>query len=605
MNNIIKYKDINLNAIMNAENDTFNNKINSKLITELKSVFNEDEQKWYITNLYMYLNYHPTNDYPINLDNVWKMLDFANKGNAKRTLENNFTKDEDYKITVLPRENGKFSTEEITMNVDTFKNLCMISKTEKGKEIRKYYVKMENILNKVINEEHIEYVKQIENEKNKLIKEHDKNIIKEKALEKHNVLLNKFGTVGNIVYIIKVKSYENGNYIVKIGESRRGVYDRYNEHKNKYEECIVLDCFPVYRSKDFESLIHQYLNQYKVSNLKNHENEKELFLIGEELTYNQILQFINNNIKNYNDNNIEIEKINLEIEKINLEKLHIISNISESNIQNINKYINEYINESNNKELISKIDNLEKTNILFQKILNEINEKLNTLITKQKTTTNFNEPLPTLGPRLQKIHPETFKLIKVYDSVTECLKENYSMKRPSINKAVVENTVYNGYRWNLVDRMIDPDIVNIEPTKVTKIQKNGYIAKLNNDKTKIINIYLDRRTASTMNGYENAYLDLYVKNGKIVNNFYYKLLDDCDQELKQDFLNEKKINKILLYKNGFGQFNLQNELINEFACKYDCVNELNISDKSIKKSMDKKIPYNDCYYKYIGDKVVI
>ena len=35
MNNIIKYKDINLNAIMNAENDTFNNKINSKLITEL------------------------------------------------------------------------------------------------------------------------------------------------------------------------------------------------------------------------------------------------------------------------------------------------------------------------------------------------------------------------------------------------------------------------------------------------------------------------------------------------------------------------------------------------------------------------------------------
>ena len=43
--------------------------------------------------------------------------------------------------------------EKIMLNVDTFKNLCMISNTEKGKEIRKYYVKMENILNKIINEE--------------------------------------------------------------------------------------------------------------------------------------------------------------------------------------------------------------------------------------------------------------------------------------------------------------------------------------------------------------------------------------------------------------------------------------------------------------------
>ena len=37
------------------------------------------------------------------------------------------------------------------LSVDTFKNLCMIVKTEKGKAIRKYYVKLEN--NKLIKEE--------------------------------------------------------------------------------------------------------------------------------------------------------------------------------------------------------------------------------------------------------------------------------------------------------------------------------------------------------------------------------------------------------------------------------------------------------------------
>lgn len=47
------------------------------------------------------MHYHPTNDYPINLENVYKMIGFANKGNAMKTIKNNFTKNEDYKVTLL------------------------------------------------------------------------------------------------------------------------------------------------------------------------------------------------------------------------------------------------------------------------------------------------------------------------------------------------------------------------------------------------------------------------------------------------------------------------------------------------------------------------
>ena len=35
------------------------------------------------------------------------------------------------------------------LNIDTFKSLCMLAKTDKGKEIRRYYVKLENIHNKI------------------------------------------------------------------------------------------------------------------------------------------------------------------------------------------------------------------------------------------------------------------------------------------------------------------------------------------------------------------------------------------------------------------------------------------------------------------------
>jgi hypothetical protein len=121
--------------------------------------------------------------------------------------------------------------------------------------------------------------------------------------------------------------------------------------------------------------------------------------------------------------------------------------------------------------LLQKINNLENTN---KEILNKLNS------TETRTTTNFQEPLPTIGPRLQKINPETLQLIKVYETVTECMKEDSAIKRPSIHKAVEENLVYKGFRWMYIDRELDPNILyNIQPNKKSKSQNLGYIAKLN------------------------------------------------------------------------------------------------------------------------------
>jgi len=51
------------------------------------------------------------------------------------------------------------------------------------------------------------------------------------------------------------------------------------------------------------------------------------------------------------------------------------------------------------------------------------------------------------------------------ESVSECLKEDNNIKRPSINKAIVENTIYMNYRWALVNRELDPNILyNIKET---------------------------------------------------------------------------------------------------------------------------------------------
>ena len=261
---------------------------------------------------------------------------------------------------------------------------------------------------------------------------------------------------------------------------------------------------------------------------------------------------------------------------------------------NENPLIHELLNTI--KHLSSKIDVLEHTN-------KQILEKLNT--SQTKTTTGFKTPLITLGPRLQKINPETLELMKVYETVSEAMKENQNIKRPSINKAIMENTIYCGYRWLLVDRELDPNIIhNIQPTKKTKTQHLGYIAQINKEQTEIVNVFLDRKTAAYLNGYENnSALDTPVKSYTLTKEYYYKIYDDCSDTLKQIF--EEKHGKPILYKNGIGQYDLQHNLTQEFICKYDCIKTLGISDKTLSKALDKNIAYNGYYYKNIGNKLKV
>ena len=419
-------------------------------------------------------------------------------------------------------------------------------------------------------------------------KEYETKLEKEKVLEREKILLKEYDTACSIVYIIKVKTLEHvGKYIIKIGESRRGISGRYNEHKSKYEECVLLDCFCVHRSKDFENFIHNHesVRLNRVTDLKNHEKEHELFLIGRNLSYQTLHQIITSNMKNFN----EVNNSSLELE---IEKLKLLIQMKED--KNENLLLHELVNSV--KQLSAKVDANEKR-------MKEMIEKMSA--SQIKITTGFNTALVTLGPRLQKIHPDTHELVKVYESVSEAMKENPDIKRPSMNKAVRENTVYHGYRWLLVNRDLDPSVVhNILPTKKTRPQNLGYIAQLNGDKTKILNVYIDRKTAAHCNGYESSGLDIPVKKSILSRGFYYKLYDDCDEELRETFELERNNGECpLLYRNGVGQYDAQGKLVRVHACKYDCIRTLKISDKTLFKALSKNIDYNGFYFKEIGEKL--
>ena len=424
------------------------------------------------------------------------------------------------------------------------------------------------------------------NEMQQLEDKHKQDIEQQKITEREKVLLKEYASIGSIVYVIRVKTLDDGKYIVKIGESRKGITGRYTEHKKNYEECTLLDCFAVGRSKDFEHFIHHHelVRLNKVTDLQNHENENELFLIGQNLTYDRLNHLMTSNAKHFN--NDDITKMELENEKLKL-----LLEMNEKNNQN-----------GLIQELIKTVHHLSGQMERFEKINKELCERINSM--QIKTTTGFNEPLVTLGPRLQKINPDTMQIIRVYESASEAMKENHDIKRPSLNKAVVENTVYHGYRWAFVDRELDANVIhNLPATKKTKQQNLGYIAQLNESKTEIRNVYIDRKTAAHFNGYESASaLDNPVKQFTLAKGFYYKLYDQCDEALQIAF--EQKINgKPLLYKNGVHQCDLQNVVVREFECKYDCLKALSMSDKTLTKALTKGIQYNGHIFKEAGSKL--
>ena len=316
MNQLIKPASVDFNVLI-KNSTTLTVDCQSKMIETLTKEFTEEESRWYIANLYIYMNYHPTNDYPINLDTLVKLIGFANKENAKRTLVNNFTKDEDYKILLHPKdqqkntneilipkdenlntknlydeevlvpkdENLKFKNlggrpkECVMLNIDTFKNMCMLVKTEKSKEIRKYYIKLENIYNKIIKEE-IENKDKLLEEKDTLLQEKEKQLVNLQKL-KAKRWYNK--TPGDAVYAIKV------NNIIKIGKTKN-----IKEREASYVQNQIGDMFyfkKCYNCDLTEKVIHHILDKHR------EEKNKEWFNISNELaiyTIDIVCNFLDN-----------------------------------------------------------------------------------------------------------------------------------------------------------------------------------------------------------------------------------------------------------------------------------------------------------------------
>lgn len=87
-------------------------------------------------------------EFPVDFDDAYQWLEYSTKGNAKRSFENaGFIKGIDFEVFIVNDKNplGGRPTEQIRLSVDCLKQWGMLSGTEKGKTIRRYFLECEKV----------------------------------------------------------------------------------------------------------------------------------------------------------------------------------------------------------------------------------------------------------------------------------------------------------------------------------------------------------------------------------------------------------------------------------------------------------------------------
>ena len=374
-----------VNLITNNPITKLNANNNNKLLEKVKINFTEMEQQLFISSFYTYLNYDKTADFIVDLDDIWQWLGFNKKFNAIRLLEHFFVLNKDYKKLAPPLGGarlcsyGGHNIQKFFLNIKTFKSLCLKAQTKKADEIHEYYIKLEELINEVLEEEALEMKNKLLIKDNELIAKENliinANQDKLKAIEK--TLVAQFPVNCECIYFGTIdNSNAEGEKLIKFGHSNN-LSVRLQDHHKTYENFILRDAFKVHNKQEIEnaiktsSKIKKHLRTIEVDG----KNKNEILAYDEtNFTIPCLSRYIKNIIS---EKSYSIEKFNILVEE-NQKYKTMLEQLSDEN-EKLKVLNNEYIekNEKLEQVLASITNNYENNNVTNNENNDENNDENN------------------------------------------------------------------------------------------------------------------------------------------------------------------------------------------------------------------------------------
>ena len=482
----------------------------NKLIDKLKEHFTEEEQKLYVTNLFLYLNYHPVDDFVVNLENVWKFIGFSNKANGKRLLKQHFTENKDYqKLLIRTDENpqntnlGGRPQETIMLNINTFKKLCLKSNTDNADKIHDYYIKLEMVYNELMKEQLEEKQKELEEKNLQLIE----NFNNKSRLDKHKILLDKF-SFKKCIYLSEID-----NNKIKIG-STNDINIRKTNLKDVFGVCLFLDVFECKYYREVEKNILILLREHLYKEHVNGHLSKEVVQLSDNFNYNQLVRTIKEEIDKY-------------------DKYMFWKDGYKGVPEDIANVIKE-----NNRMLNTILDHL--ADLKLRKVTSQIVDSVSFEESPQINDIINTESICIRGSRgrkIQEIDPDNLSTIKkIYSSMIQVLRENSGYEKHSIQNSIKNNTIYKRSRWLFVEHNQNPNIVNdIKPTVNSVQPENNYIVKINLDQTEILDFLTGIGQMRVKYNLGNAKIKSILESPIIFDNAYFMRITQCPKHLLDNY----------------------------------------------------------------------
>ena len=379
---------------------------NGKLLVKIKEQFTDFEQQLFVSSFYCYLNYNKTTDFVVDLDNVWKWLGFNQKVKAVALLEKHFTIDIDYKtafrggkssvnqeIDVLnaafinckstsnSEKWGGQNIKKILLTIKCFKSLCLKAQTKKAGEIHEYYMKMEEVLHDIVEEETDELRLQLE-QKDHVILEIKENSEQEKIQlkrEKALAIITQFPINTECIYIGTIDNTNQANEkLIKFGHTN-DLKTRLNNHRKTYDNFQLITAFRVQNKVEIESLIKTSVKVRRQIRHIEIKGKNRLEIIAYDLV------------------NFTIDKLISYINDIIHSKTYSIDNFNKLIKQNEDLENKNRILESENEELKAQLS-VKILNKSESEITNADNQFVyhDELIPQNEQTTKFNEFIDTM-----------------------------------------------------------------------------------------------------------------------------------------------------------------------------------------------------------------
>lgn len=271
----------------------------SKLIAKIKNAFTENEQQLFVASFYGYLNYNSKTDFVIDLDTIWEWVGFKHKCKAKVLLQKHFLPLLDYKILLNHadeqddegKKHGGHNKETFMLTIKTFKLFCLKACTKKADQIHDYYIKLEEMLQEILNEETNELRVQLHT--HAITAQKDKETLRETTILEHftnNVQCVYYGIIDN-------KS-ETNETLVKFGNSNF-LRDRVESHKKTFTNFCLVNAFKVDNKLQIENAMkhHPLLKKNRRTIKVNDINQTEL-LVMDKMSSEELDKIIRDIIKN-------------------------------------------------------------------------------------------------------------------------------------------------------------------------------------------------------------------------------------------------------------------------------------------------------------------